>query len=67
MNSTDEHQYIYHAANKVEMCQLAEKAKHLNLSVTLYGGNGSDGHNNDVVGIEYAGTNAKFTYSKHAI
>lgn len=60
-------QYFYHAASNVAQCEFAERAKNSGKKVKLYGKIGDDTSNNGVLGIEYAGTKAKFWFADKAI
>lgn len=50
----------YHAAYNIDQCGFAERAKHFEYDVKLYGEKSSG--NNNLLAIEYAKTDAKFQY-----
>lgn len=55
----------YHAAYNTDQCGFAERAKHFEFEVKLYGEKSTG--NNNLLAIEYAKTNAKFQYPERAL
>lgn len=54
----------YHYTDFLDQCTFAERAKHMEINVRMYGAN--RGHNNECVGLEYANTKSKFEYEGDA-
>lgn len=61
----NQHDFDYHAANKLEMCKFAERSMERVRTVNLYG-KIDIGENNRIVGIEYANTKARFEHPNNA-